>query len=284
MRLIRVMPLGVALLLGFAGAVSAHGDPAGGGTSLAPFAVAAVGILYGWGLLRQRTLRWTAALAFGTGWLILTVAVVGPLEHAANKSLAAHMIQHMLLIAVAPPLLLWARPLPVLLAGPPRGLRQQVAGPALRVYRRAAARGLSAFLVHAAALWVWHLPGPYQAALGSRLLHDAEHATFFLTALWLWWTLLAPLRSRRGVFTEAVLFCVMTMAHMGLLGALLTFASRRLYLEHPAGLAGLDAMADQQLAGLVMWVPGGLIYTALVAILFAAWLQRMERLDRDLRV
>ncbi|QOC21692.1 cytochrome c oxidase assembly protein [Wenzhouxiangella sp. AB-CW3] len=229
------------------------------------------------GLLRagRRPALWRVAL-YVTGWSLLAISLVGPVEHWAHASLAGHMVQHMMLLAAAPPLILLARPMPqYMMALPPAARRR--AGPILGgLYGTTASAPVTAFIVHGLVIWLWHLPLPYQLALEHRLIHDLEHLAFFATGMWFWWTLVAPGRLGTGGFGLAAVLAVLTMMHTGMLGALMTFAPQLLYPDHPAGFAGLDKLSDQQLAGLLMWVPGGLIYTVAALILAGFWLQRIS--------
>ena len=224
--------------------------------------------------------RWRPVLFF-SGWALLAVALVGPVEHWAHASLAGHMTQHMILLAAAPPLLLLARPMPQLMQALPGAARRRLGPPMGRLYGATAATPLLAFVVHGLVIWLWHFPTPYQLALQHRLLHDLEHATFLFTGLWFWWSLIAPGRSGRAGFGLACILAVLTLMHTGMLGALMTFAPQLLYPEHPAGFAGFDALSDQQLAGLLMWVPGGFIYGAAALALAGVWLLRTEKNELD---
>ncbi|MGY6553315.1 MAG: cytochrome c oxidase assembly protein [Wenzhouxiangella sp.] len=211
---------------------------------------------------------------FVSGWAVLALSLVGPIEHWAHVSLAGHMLQHMVLLALAPPLILLARPMPQYMLGLPTALRRRI-GPHLgRIYGGTAATPITAFLVHGLVIWIWHLPLPFQIVLHHPLLHDAVHILFFGTGLWFWWSLIAPGRLGQGGFGSAAVLSVLTMMHMGMLGALLTFAPQLLYPEHPAGFGGFDQLSDQQLSGLLMWVPGGLVYTVAGLVLTAMWLKR----------
>ena len=213
---------------------------------------------------------------FFCGWATLAIALVGPVEHWAGSSLAGHMTQHMMLLAIAPPLLLLARPMPQYMQALPGSARRLVGPPLGQLYRVSAAAPVSAFIVHGLAIWLWHLPLPYQLSIEHQLLHDAMHLVFFTTGLWFWWSLIAPGRLGQGGFGLASVLAVLTMMHTGMLGALLTFAPQLLYPEHPAGFAGFDQLSDQQLAGLLMWVPGGVIYAAAALALTGHWLQRIR--------
>jgi cytochrome c oxidase assembly factor CtaG len=157
------------------------------------------------------------------------------------------MIQHELLMIAAPPLLILGRPYAALAATlSPAALR--MAAIPLR------APPLAALLLHAAALWIWHAPRLFDAALESDAAHAAQHASFFFTALLFWWAVFR--RVRTGI---ALLYILLTMIHAGALAALLTFA--------PAPLYALTAHGEQQLGGLIMWVPAG--YAMLAAGLIA---------------
>lgn len=219
--------------------------------------------------------RRAGAYAAGLGALVF--ALVWPLEALSASSLSAHMLQHMVLVAVAPPLLVIGFPLRALGASAPgrgmlRGLRSRP--------WRALTRPLPAFVLHSAALWVWHVPMLYQAALRHAGVHALEHASFFATAVLLWWALLAAGRARAEGYGVSALLTLAMVMHTGLLGALLTFAPRPLYpIYDTAARFGLAPLEDQQLAGLIMWVPGGFIYLVLGLLLARAWLRHAERRD-----
>jgi putative membrane protein len=228
---------------------------------------------------RRRPAAWRVAL-FAIAWTLLAISLFGPVEHWAHASLAGHMTQHMILLAIAPPLLLLARPMPQYMLALPAGLRRRI-GPTLgRIYGHTASMPVIAFVAHGLVIWLWHLPVPYQLALEHRLVHDAEHLLFFGTGLWFWWSLIAPGRLGQGSFGTAIVLAVLTMMHTGMLGALMTFAPQLLYPEHPAGFAGFDQLSDQQLAGLLMWVPGGLIYAVAALALTGLWLRRSDDRNR----
>lgn len=231
--------------------------------------------LIGWWRAGNKPAPWRAVL-FLLGWLLLALSMRGPIDLWAHSSLAGHMVQHMLLIALIPPLLLLARPMPQFMLALPTSARRRL-GPLLaRIYSGTAATPVTAFLVHGLVIWLWHLPMPYQIVLEMRLLHDLVHCLFFATGLWFWWSLIAPGRLGQGSFGSASVLAVLTMMHMGMLGALMTFAPELLYPDHPAGFAGFDQISDQQLAGLLMWVPGGLVYIIAALALAALWLKRTE--------
>jgi len=202
-------------------------------------------------LLPLLLFRPRAAWPFAGALLALFFALIWPLEALAGTSFAAHMAQHMLLIGVAAPLLAASRPVLPFLKG-----RGWLARPVL-----AFARPRHAFLLHGAAIWLGHAPRVLEWSLDQRWMHALQHFALVATAALFWWSLLARGRAGAG---ESALWTLATLIHTGLLGALLTFAPRPLFASY-----GLE---DQQLAGLVMWIPGGLAYFAAGLAFAAAWL------------
>jgi putative membrane protein len=199
------------------------------------------------------------AAAFLLGLAVTALALLSPLDAASRALLSAHMIQHVLLIAVAPPLLLIGRPDAAFAYVLPRAARHPLPRAALGGLRRLA-RPMPAALLHAAAIWIWHAPGPFQAALVHPLLHDLEHASFFVTALLFWQSVLAAMRSPASVIA-AMLGVLFTLIQGGFLGALIALTGRPLYPAYDATeLWGLTPLQDQQLAGLIMWVPASALY------------------------
>ena len=206
--------------------------------------------------------RWEAA-SFAGGWMVLALTMLSPLDAFGEQLFWAHMVQHELLMLVAAPLLVLSRPLPTLAWGLPRATRQAAARLAGRAGLGAALRWLArpgtAGALHAAVLWGWHAPALFEAALHVPWVHDLQHASFFGSALLFWWALLGGPRARFGA---GILVLFATMVHTSLLGALLTFSGRALYASYEATTPpwGLSALEDQQLGGLIMWVPGGMAY------------------------
>lgn len=214
--------------------------------------VAAVGLgaaacLYGRAVLARAPLRKGHIAAFAAGWSTVAAALFSPLDHAAVSSFGFHMVQHELLMIVAPPLLILGRPFTALAANLPRSALRIAALP-LRI------PPLAAWGLHAAALWIGHVPRLFDAGLQSELMHGLQHASFFFSALLFWWTVFR--RVRAGT---AALYVLTTMLHAGALAALLTFA--------PAPIYAATSLEQQQLGGLIMWVPAG--YAMLLAALVA---------------
>jgi putative membrane protein len=265
------------LQLGLTGPAMAHGgggaDAAGAWTQLLLDLIVfgpilALGVLYPRGLLRLwaragagRGVTYGQSAAFVAGLIVLLAALAPPLDRMSGESLTAHMIQHALLIALAPPLLLAGRPEAVVLWAMPASARRAFARSRAWGWLRRrlgwTLRPGPAAILHGAVLWIWHAPAAFQAALQHPALHVLEHATFVGTALLFWRSLVIAGRSRATVPAGAAAAFV-TLLHGGFLGALMTFTPRPIYPWYAAGMA--DPLSDQQLAGLIMWVPLGAIY------------------------
>lgn len=236
--------------------------------------------------------RWRAA-AYAGGVLALALALVSPLDALGETLFWGHMVQHLVLMLVAAPLLVLGAPAPALLRLPGPAGRRRLGGwwqrrTTLRAFAALLTAPPLAWALHAATVWAWHLPAAYQAALADERLHALEHLSFLVTALLFWWVVLQPTGRRRLNHGMAVLYVVTAGMVGGLLGALLTFAGRPFYPAQSAAAAawGLTPLVDQQLAGLIMWLPGGLVYLIAAAVLFVLWLRveeaRSRRLDRVL--
>ena len=250
-----------------------------------PFVIALLlltGVLYAIGVRRMRGIRRWQIAAFAAGWLALILALVSPLDTLGGILFSAHMAQHEMLIIVAAPLLVMGRPLVAFLWALPARWRER-AGHFFQ--RRAIARAwqwtsgaLVVTIVHALALWVWHIPSWYEATLRNDGIHALQHISFLLTATMFWWSLMHGRYGRLG-YGAAVVYVFATTGHSGALGALITFAPHLWYPIYADRTAawGLDAIEDQQLAGLIMWIPAGVLFTVLGIALFAAWLGEAER-------
>jgi cytochrome c oxidase assembly factor CtaG len=142
---------------------------------------------------------------------------------------------------------------------------------------RAITNPLAAWLIHAVALWVWHIPVLFEAVLEREWVHTLQHLSFFLSALLFWWALIHG-RERALGYGAAVLFLFTTALHSGLLGALITFAPNVWYPGYlkTTQTWGLTPLEDQQLGGLIMWIPAGLVYVVAGLALFAGWLRESE--------
>jgi cytochrome c oxidase assembly factor CtaG len=227
---------------------------------------------------RDAALHWRT-VSFAAGLFTLFLALISPLDALATALFSAHMIQHTLLIVVAPPLfVLGVSPAPFLLAFPQSAQRKVGKWwhrlEWLKSVWRALTQQQVAWALSALVLWTWHAPPLYQAALQNETLHTLEHITFFGTSV-LFWRGITRL-SRSNLDTLALF----TMAlQSGLLGVLLTFAPTPLYEAYASTTQawGLTHLEDQQLAGAIMWIPMGTAYTLAALVLFMNRLRRIER-------
>jgi cytochrome c oxidase assembly factor CtaG len=216
------------------------------------------------------------AASFAAGWLTLALALLSPLHELSEELFSAHMVQHMLLVALAAPLVVLGRPGGALSWGLPRSWRRGVAGVTrarlVAAVWAAMTSPLVATLLHGLTLWAWHLPGPFEAALANAWLHWLEHVSFLATGVLFWWAMLGrPARLHGYGLSVACLF--VTLLHTSLLGTLLTLSRHLWYGPAPGAAAwGLTAIEDQQLAGLIMWIPGGAIYTLAALVLAGLWI------------
>jgi putative membrane protein len=230
-------------------------------------------------------------LLFAMGYLTLVVALVSPLHALGERYFSVHMVQHLLLTLVAPPLLLLSNSMPVLLWALPAeeraGLGMLVGRPGpLRSLLRGLTRPLVSWLLFILAQWLWHQPGAYQIALENPWAHYAEHLSFFITATLFWWPVIgaAPLPSPLS-YPARMLYTFFAWMPNTFLGAGLTLSAGVLYPFY-THQAGVDVYADQQLAGLLMWMPGDVLFALVLLLLVVAFMQHeqrtAERLEREL--
>jgi cytochrome c oxidase assembly factor CtaG len=244
-------------------------------------ALAAVGVLYLRGtrrlLVRGATVRRSESMAFCAGWVAAVAVLVPPVDTWTATLFSAHMFQHEILMLVAAPLMVAGRPvLPLLWACPDRWRARATHAPPTRSLTRfwsMATLPAGAWLLHGVIVWGWHLPVLYEAAVRSEAIHALQHAMFAGTAVLFWWGLIYGRYGRMG-YGVSVLYVFSTLVHTGVLGALFALSRTpyyRLYVERGAA-AGVNPLVDQQLAGLYMWIPAGVVLTCFGLGLFAAWL------------
>jgi len=204
----------------------------------------------------------------------LWVAVGSPLEAFDDVSLSVHMVQHLLLMAVAPPLILLGAPTLPLLRGLPRMIRGVIG----QFLPCAPARWLGRVLIDPAVCWIaasssliaWHIPAAFELALRSDSWHKSEHACFFATSLLFWWPVVLPFPSvARWPGWSIPLYLFLGTLPGGALGAFLTFCDRVLYPSYAAApmILHLSPLEDQVFAGALMWVFGTFVYTVPAVIL-----------------
>jgi cytochrome c oxidase assembly factor CtaG len=254
---------------------------------LAGLALAVLGYIRGLlrlnGAARARIFGGLRRPAFVGGIVILFFVLISPFDALDDQLFSAHMAQHLVLLMIAPPLLLFGRPAMACLWAFPLPARRAIG----RVWNRfgvkpivhALMSPLFVWILCSAVLWFWHLPGPYGWAVANEPVHALEHVCFFVSALMFWSLVLEPLGRRRLDYGGTLLFVATFGVQNGLLGALLTFAGRPLYTSYlPTTAAwGLTPIEDQQLAGLLMWIPASLIHLSTLGVLFVVWLHEAER-------
>jgi putative membrane protein len=248
-------------------------------------------IVYGAGLARVwrsagygRGIRRSEALAFAGGWTAMAVALSPPMHELSDAWLVGHMLQHELLMVVAAPLVAAGAPLIALLWAAPGPFRRRalesLRQPPMTTAWAVLTAPAAVFLLHGIALWVWHLPMLYDYAVEHEAVHALQHLCFFGSAALFWWGIAHGRYGRQG-YGAAVVYVFATALHGSVLGALLTFSPRVWYAPYMTAKPwGLTPLEDQQLAGLLMWVPAGLVLAGLGLGLFAAWLRESDRRTR----
>jgi putative membrane protein len=258
--------------------------------------IALAAVIYGAGLreLERRGRLWSLVqrrhvASFALGLIALLVALQSPLDTYDSRLFTIHMVQHLILLMVAPPLLLLGKPIPVLLMGLPPAVVRRVA----RAHARTSwLNGLTGRLTSPPVAWtlyvgdvlLWHVPALYQATLFYPGVHLLEHMCFLSTGLVFWWVIIEPMpgpaRVHHGVRMAMSWSAVLPMVA---LGALFTFPGSLWYPWYAAQprLWGLSAIDDQHIGGLIMWLPGSMMHVIGASILFFAMLARDERAAMD---
>ncbi|MFI5273286.1 MAG: cytochrome c oxidase assembly protein [Ktedonobacterales bacterium] len=227
---------------------------------------------HGWA---ERVNPWQVT-AFVTGTIVFALALMSPLDALSDTYLfSAHMVQHMLIAVVAPPL--WIIGTPGWMLAPLFRRR-----PVVRV-ARALTYPVVAFTLFNGDLWLWHVPALYDATLENDTVHVIEHLTFVATAVLFWWVVLSPLaqvpRVGRGT---AILYLFAACQPMVALGALLTFATTPFYAPYVTAprIWGSTPVGDQQLGGLIMWMPTNIPYLIFLSVAFFEWVGIHDRQER----
>ena len=219
---------------------------------------------------------------FSGGWLALFIALISPLHAWGRVLFSAHMTQHEVLMLIAAPLLVLGRPLSAFMWAVPITWARQLGVIARTSWLAAIWQTITiplfAWLIHAIALWIWHVPVLFDAVLNNEFVHTLQHISFLFSALLFWWALIHGGRGWMG-YGAALLYVFTTSVHSGLLGAFLTFSNTVWYPGYD-GLTrswGLTPLEDQQLGGLIMWIPAGLVYVIAGLALLAGWLRESEK-------
>jgi putative membrane protein len=245
-------------------------------------------ILYARGLIRlwratkigSGVRRWQAC-AFAAGWFATFIALVSPVHKLGQSLFFVHMTQHELLMLLAAPLMVLGRPLVVFLWAFSNEDARQIAAWAKYSWISRSweilSNAFAAWVIHLVALWVWHIPALFQATLTSDFVHAVQHISFLFSALLFWWAVLYGRRKALG-YGLAVLYMFGSALQSGLLGVLLTVSSKIWYPAYgdSARSWGFTPLEDQQLGGLIMWIPAGIVYIVAGLVLFASWLKESE--------
>jgi putative membrane protein len=248
-----------------------------------------VGVLYGLGLRRRAAARrrseWRwRAVSFYLGLLAIAAALDTPVAAYDDRYLWVHMTQHLLLMTAAAPLIVLGRPFALTWQPLPLRARRAVAGSLaharwarpLRAAGRILARPIVALVLANVVMVLWHLPRLYDATATNAGVHELEHALFFSTSLLLWMQLVdsPPFHARLDRLRRAV-YALITLTVGWLLAIVLAFWPSPLYAAYAAPRVprgGLTALADQQLAAGMLWVPGSIALTIAVCVNFYLWL------------
>jgi cytochrome c oxidase assembly factor CtaG len=245
---------------------------------LAAGAVYASGAIRLWRRAGFNRARFGRDAAYAAGWISLSAALISPLHWLGERVFTFHMIEHEIVMVIAAPLMVLARPFGTLLWGLPKSLRQRFAlllqQSWLRTFWAFISGGRNATILHGVAIWAWHAPTLFDAAVTNVTAHRVQHLSFFVTAVLFWWSVM-----RRSDFGAGAFHLFITMLHTSALGALMALAPRVLYGAQTLHSAewGLTALEDQQLAGVVMWVPAGTVYAGAALALTALWIMRSSR-------
>jgi putative membrane protein len=237
--------------------------------------LAALGALYAWraskgGSAGEPPPTMAERGSFFGGLAVIFLALNGPLHDLSDYYLfSAHMVQHLLLTLVAPPMLL---------AGTPGWmLRPALRHRAIGWTARRLTRVTTAYLLFNVVLAAWHLPALYNTAMAYHPVHIAQHVMFMVAAVLMWWPILSPLPELpRLAYPAQMLYCFLMMIPMSIVAIYITMADVGLYPAYAAAprMWGLSPMEDQLIGGLIMWVPGSLFFLGVMSVVFFKWQAR----------
>jgi cytochrome c oxidase assembly factor CtaG len=223
--------------------------------------------------------------AFLLGLAVIWLAIASPLDGFADVLLSAHMVEHLLLMSFAPPLLLLGYPVVPLLRGLPRGITVYILGPLIRIK---GLRKLSHFLIMPLVAWLamnliflgWHVPAAYDFALEHERWHEFEHVCFLGTSILFWWPIIRPWPAGAN-FSGALLLVYLIMADIvnTVLSAFLAFCDRPVYgyyLREPNAFQ-ISPLSDQRAGAVVMWVVGSVVFLVPAIVLTFRFLQPGSR-------
>jgi putative membrane protein len=230
--------------------------------------LAALGALYVWaGQKLGKTPRLYQRVCFFAGLVAIFASLNGPLHDLSDYYLfSAHMVQHLLLTLLVPPLLL---------AGTPGWmLRPLLKVSAIAAVARFITRPISCFVIFNLVIAAWHLPPLYNATLSQHGVHIGEHLMFMAAAVLMWWPFLSPLPELpRLSYPGQMLYCFLMVLPMSIVAVYITMADTILYPAYTSAprIWGLSPIEDQQLGGLIMWIPGGIVFYIILSVVFFRW-------------
>ncbi|MCC6166814.1 MAG: cytochrome c oxidase assembly protein [Caldilineaceae bacterium] len=248
-----------------------------------------LGVMYtlGWRRLRQQSsyrklATWPRLAAYLGGLVVLAISLLSPIDRLGSQLFFMHMLQHMLSIMIAAPLLWLGEPFPIMLWAMPAPLRLWVAGlfarrsPFRRAFAAATRPGVT-WLVFITVYLGWHDANAYNAALYYRWVHDIQHITFFLAAMLYWWPVVGAAPHIHGRFPgwARMAYLLATVPPNMLVGVSIAFASHVIYTYYLSvpRIWGFTALQDQMISGAIMWIPGSMMFI-MVALLILALLFR----------
>jgi putative membrane protein len=238
--------------------------------------LAVLGALYTWRASKGRSGGETPPpttpqrLSFCAGLVVIFLSLNGPIHDLSDYYLfSAHMVQHLLLTLVAPPLMLAGTPGWMLRPA----LRHRPVARAARWLTRVAV----SYLIFNVVLAAWHLPTLYNTAMAYHPVHIAQHLTFMVAAVLMWWPLMSPLPELpRLAYPAQMLYCFLMMIPMSIVAIYITMADVALYPAYASAprMWGISPMDDQLIGGLIMWVPGSLFFLGVMSVVFFKWVGR----------
>jgi cytochrome c oxidase assembly factor CtaG len=250
--------------------------------------VTVAGLMYVIGGLRPGTSRrrlarrsddWLRELSFAAGLASIVIALDSPIDYYSDQLFWVHMVQHIILLTVAPPLILMGRPWPRMWQALPLSWRtsagRTLAGASWTAPLRAIAKPGPAFVLFNANMLLWHIPVAYNLTLNHQWIHNCEHALFFFTGLLFWAHVVdpGPLRQRMSWYWRAI-YVTGAMIASWVLAILLVLVKEPLYPHYAELLSrpgGFSALTDQQIAGGMMWVPGSVSFSIALLAIFSRW-------------
>jgi putative membrane protein len=278
--------MALALAAGPAWAHGGHEHQQAPGWSFEPLVVVPLALLLivfligRWQLARRSSLPRRRSFLFLGGWLVLSLALVSPLHEGGERSFTLHMAEHELIMLAATLLLAASHVGGVLAWGLPATMRRALGGswkaPLASLWKRLT-EPVTATIVQAVVMWAWHAPALFNRALDQPVWHVAQHLSFVLASLLFWSAMLDP---RRGGYLLSAACLFATSLIEGALGALMALSASPWYAAYAAmGMSGigLDPVSDQQLAGLIMWIPGGLVHGGAALVLVYLWLKASDQ-------